>query len=103
MSELPTPEEPMTPVPPENTGTRPTEELKGGVEELQTRLVATGVELITAKVSAGLTMLPCVAVICELPTTTPVPKPVVAPIVATDMVADAHVTLVVMFCVLLSL
>jgi len=42
-------------------------------------------------------------VICEVPTAAPVAKPVLAPIVATDMVAEPHVTLVVMFCVLLSL
>ena len=57
---------------------------------------------VTVRVIAGLTMVPCVAVICEVPTPAPLAKPVLVPIVATAPVAEAHVTLVVMFCVLLS-
>jgi hypothetical protein len=37
-----------------------------------------------------------------VPTPAPLAKPVLVPIVATAPVAEAHVTLVVMFCVLLS-
>jgi hypothetical protein len=42
MSELPTPIEPMTAVPPEKVGNSITEELYGGVDELGTILFATG-------------------------------------------------------------
>jgi hypothetical protein len=42
ISELPTPIEPITPVPPENVGTSVTDELYGGVAELGTRLLACG-------------------------------------------------------------
>jgi len=42
MSELPTPVEPMTAVPPEKVGTRLTDALYGGVTELGTRLWARG-------------------------------------------------------------
>jgi len=43
MSELPTPVEPITAVPPEKVGKSITEELYGGVAELGTRVLATGV------------------------------------------------------------
>ena len=52
-------------------------------------------ELITVRVTAGLGVLFCVAVICDVPTVTPVAKPVFNPIVATGMVPEAHVALVV--------
>ena len=58
---------------------------------------------VTARVTDGLTMVPCVAVICEVPTPAPLARPVPVPIVATEAAAEAHVTLVVMFCVLPSL
>jgi hypothetical protein len=45
---------------------------------------------------------PNVALIVLVPTPTPVANPP-ALIVATEVVADAHVTVLVMFCVLLSL
>ena len=61
------------------------------------------VEAVTVKGSLGLTMLPCVAVICVVPAATPVANPVVAPIVAKAAFDDFHVTLVVMFFVELSL
>ncbi len=62
-----------------------------------------GVELMTVKRSAGLTMAPSVAVICDVPVVTAVAKPVAAPMVATAVVPEAQVTLAVRFCVLLSL
>ena len=58
---------------------------------------------VTVRVIPGLTMVPCVAVICEVPTPAPLARPVPVPIVATEAVAEAQVTLVVMFCVLPSL
>jgi hypothetical protein len=104
MSELPEPVEPMTAVPPENVGARKIAELYGGVLELHTRLVANGVELMTVIVSGRLDMKPPDdAVICEVPKVTAEANPVFNPMVATGKFEDAQVTLVVMFCVLLSL
>ena len=103
MSELFSPVEPMTAVPPEKVGTKFIEESYGGAAELHTRLVATGVELITVKRSAGPTMAPSVAVICDVPVVTAIASPVPAPMVATAAVPDTHMTLAVRFCVVLSL
>jgi len=58
---------------------------------------------VTVRGSLGLTMLPCVAVICVVPAATPVANPVVAPIVAKAAFDDFHVTLAVMVFVELSL
>jgi len=53
---------------------------------------------VTVSVTDGETTVPRVAVIPLMPTLTPVAKPL-ALIVATEVVADVHVTLAVMFAV----
>jgi hypothetical protein len=58
---------------------------------------------VTVSGSFGLTILPCVAVICVVPAATPVASPVAAPIVAKAVFEDFQVTLAVMFFVELSL
>src|SRR5579862_6757300 len=59
---------------------------------------------VTVNVTAGLTTLPNVAVICEVPVPTAVAKPgVVVLNVATERVCEDHVTFEVMSCVDLSL
>jgi len=54
---------------------------------------ATNGGVVTVRVAGGLTTLPTVAVICEVPAATPVAKPVLAPIVAIKVFDDAHVAL----------
>ena len=61
------------------------------------------VAAVTVRGSFGLTMLPCVAVICAVPAATPVASPVVELIVANAVFEDFQVTLVVMFFAELSL
>ena len=58
--------------------------------------------MVTVSVSAGLTTLPSLAVIALVPVATPVASPEEALIVATVAVADAQVTVLVRFCVELS-
>jgi len=58
---------------------------------------------VTVNESFGLTTLPSVAVICVVPAATPVANPVLAPMVANPVFDEAHVTVVVMFFVELSL
>ena len=53
---------------------------------------------MTVNVFGGLTTLPSVAVIWDVPTPTPLAKPVFKPIVATETVCEPQVTLAVMFC-----
>ena len=64
--------------------------------------IDTSVAGVTVSVSAGLTMLPSVAVMLLVPVPTPVAKPPAA-MVATEGIEEVHVTLVVMFCALESL
>ena len=70
--------------------------------ELQTRLVATGVVFVTVSVIGGLVIAPFVAETSVVPATSPEARPVLVPIVATEVVAEVHVTLVVMICTLAS-
>jgi hypothetical protein len=72
----------------------------GGVTAMDCSVAAVA---LTVSGSFGLTMLPCVAVICVVPAATPVASPVAAPIVANAVFDDFQVTLVVMFFVELSL
>src|SRR5260370_9773291 len=58
---------------------------------------------VTLSGSFGLTTLPCVAVISVVPTATPVANPPAATIVANNVFEEAHVTLLVIFLVELSL
>jgi len=58
---------------------------------------------LTVRAAAELLILPMLALIWEVPVPTPVARPVLAPIVATEVFDEAHVTLEVRFCVLLSL
>jgi hypothetical protein len=58
---------------------------------------------VTVRESLGLTTLPSVALISEVPAVTPVARPVLLPMVATAVLEEAQVTEVVMFLVLLSL
>src|SRR5260370_6466913 len=58
---------------------------------------------VTLSGSFGLTTLPCVAVISVVPTATPVANPPAATIVANNGFEEAHVTLLVIFLVELSL
>jgi hypothetical protein len=58
ISELPTPVEPMTAVPPEKVGTSVTGALYGGVDVLGTRLEANGVVLCTVRVAEALVTTP---------------------------------------------
>jgi hypothetical protein len=58
MSELPTPIEPITAVPPENVGSNITGELYGGVALLGTKLPATGGMTCTVSVAGLLVTLP---------------------------------------------
>lgn len=58
---------------------------------------------VTVNVAGGPTVLASVAVICDVPMPSPVARPVLPPIVAADIVPDAHVALLVRFCVLPSL
>ena len=60
-------------------------------------------DLMTVRASAGLTTLPSVAVICEVPAAMPLAKPVFMPMAATAVLEEAQLTLVVMFLVLPSL
>jgi hypothetical protein len=63
MSELPTPVEPIVPVPPENVGTSMTVALYGGVALLGTRLLAEGAgALVTVSVAGLLVTLPALLV-----------------------------------------
>jgi len=71
-----------------------------GVTAIEVSVTPAGV---TVKESFGLTILPCVAVICVVPAATPEASPVAAPIVANAVFDDFHVTLVVMLLVELSL
>jgi hypothetical protein len=58
ISELPTPIDPITAVPPEKVGTNITGELYGGVDVLGTRLLATGAVLCTVSVAPILVTVP---------------------------------------------
>src|SRR5437879_4463427 len=71
-----------------------------GVTAIDFRVTAVAV---TVSESFGLTILPCVAVICVVPAATPVASPVRAPIVAKAVLEEFQVTLVVMFFLELSL
>jgi len=76
------------------------------VFEESTEYIAVVGGVVTVRVSAGLTTVPSVAVICDVPGPTPVANPCVPAallMVATDGVAEAHVTLPVMFCIEASL
>jgi hypothetical protein len=68
-----------------------------GVTAMDTRIAG-----VTVSVSAGLTMLPSVAVMLLVPVATPVARPPTV-IVAIERFEEPHITLVVMFCVLASL
>jgi hypothetical protein len=67
-----------------------------GVTAMETKVTGA----FTVNVCVGLVRPLYIAVIREVPTPALVAKPVLASIVATDSVADAHVAVVVMFCVL---
>ena len=69
-----------------------------GVTAMDCRVAA-----VTVRAPLGLTTLPSVAVICEVPAVTPVARPVLVPMVATALLEEAQVTVVVMFLVLPSL
>src|SRR5277367_5244929 len=80
MSELPTPAEPMTAVPPEKVGTNVTVPLYGGVGELGTRLPAIGAGVGTVNVAAVLVADPA-AFETETVKTSPLSLVVVAGVV----------------------
>ena len=69
-----------------------------GVTAIDCRVIA-----VTVRESLGLTTMPRVAVISEVPAVTPVARPVLAPMVATAVLEEAQVTEVDMFLVLPSL